>query len=408
MQAFSAYDLYHGLAVNTHWDFANTPYTADRAKAIACAKELGFPLHRDCCYEPSSVKLWADVAAACGNRFIAYQMQGQVEWMLQSYRNTTALHKAGLLAYLEGGNEEDSDYATGKYIVDGKQYFTPNSIARTQALQREMYAGWKGKLPVINMSLGAGWEDAEGHYDDLGDMSDACDLLNAHTYPQNKQTPSFGLDHIGGLAKLTGTKPVAHTEFGYHTTPAKLDTTQSGVSEEAQAIYLAQAVCSFLPMGYPLLGIFELFDQKTGDADKEKNWGLYRSDYSAKPSAIALKNIADVFREAKKVDCKPLEVTLEGLKPSHKYFLYQMDEGEYGLVMWREEPIYDSVNKVRLGTGYNDVVTINSPSGKATVSVNNLPAFFPIKAAAYTAADMAAEYERGRADVWKAIDSLRA
>ena len=89
----------------------------------------------------------------------------------------TQLAQAGILNFLEGGNEEDDAYVAG----------LGNTLAITAQFQQQVYAtGRSLGLPVINMSLGSGWtadNNWQGNYGAVGDLSAYTDYGNAHTYP---------------------------------------------------------------------------------------------------------------------------------------------------------------------------------------------------------------------------------
>jgi hypothetical protein len=121
----------------------------------------------------------------------------------------TQLAQAGMLNFLEGGNEEDDAYPAG----------LGNTLAITAQFQQQVYAtGRSLGLPVINMSFGSGWTAAnnwQGDYGAVGDLSAYTDFANAHTYPNLGQGADWTIQRLNGLAQLAAaSRPVITTEIG--------------------------------------------------------------------------------------------------------------------------------------------------------------------------------------------------
>ena len=118
----------------------------------------------------------------------------------------------GILASIEGGNEEDDAYPAS----------LGNTLQITAQFQQQVYALGKSLgLPVFNMSFGAGWTAAngwQGDYGAVGNLSAYTTYGNAHTYPVAGQLPDLTIQRVNGLATLAAsTRPVVTTEIGWDT-----------------------------------------------------------------------------------------------------------------------------------------------------------------------------------------------
>ena len=266
------------IGVNTHLDFNWTAYK-NVPLVIQCLQFLGVKHVRDSANNPANVTagLWKQVADATGVKFNAYIGSGSPQVMTDGLKLIQSLAPQGILESIEGGNEEDNSYA----VANG------NTALKAATFQRNVFiAGRNLKLPVINISFGAGWDKPTGDYGTVGDLSNYCDYANAHTYPGVSGDPVKTVDFVNGLTQLAAKKPVITTEIGWYT-----GTMPGGVTEQEQADKLVAAFMECQKTGNFRAYVYELLDQNTGDSNPENNFGLFHSDGTPKPAAAAIRNL---------------------------------------------------------------------------------------------------------------------
>ena len=209
----------------------------------------------------------------------------------------TQLAQAGILNFLEGGNEEDDAYPAG----------LGNTLAITAQFQQQVYAtGRSLGLPVINMSFGSGWTAAnnwQGNYGAVGDLSAYTDYANAHTYPNLGQGTDWSIQRLNGLAQLAAaSRPVITTEIGW-------DENQ-GFAQADIAKFALNAVMDGIKDGDVKTYFYGLFDDGSG------RFGLMNADGTPKPAGTAIHNLttllADTGATASTFTAGVLAYTLSG------------------------------------------------------------------------------------------------
>lgn len=261
------------LGVNCHIGWAG-PY-ANIAQTINALKYLGVKVIRDSCSDAATIALWKQVASAIGAKFCDYMPEGSPALCQSSLALVPLIAGAGLLAFVEGCNEPDDAYAASQGMT----------LDWAKTFQQQVWkAGQAAKLPVINLSVGAGWAspDWTGNYPNIGDQSAFCTYANAHTYPQHADPPGSDIARFTGLAKLGATqRPVIHTEFGY---PLADVAGGDAVTQAVQGQYVTEAVAAAKANGNAGLFVYGLYDDQAGQ------WGIFNNDGSPRPAAMALRD----------------------------------------------------------------------------------------------------------------------
>ncbi len=200
--------------------------------------------------QPDLRDKWQQVQAATGAPFYAsipmaspesqrVALQVMREWLEEA---------PGLISAIEGGNEEDMPYAAklGATLED------------TAELQHEVYAvGAAAGVPVVQMSVGAGWKAPfwEGNYKNFGQPP--ADLGNAHVYMNPGEHPTSALQRIGKLAAWSvPEKKVAVTEFGFYQTPQQTD--------DLTSAYMHLAPFASYLLGQASFFVYALHDDVSG------------------------------------------------------------------------------------------------------------------------------------------------
>src|SRR5262252_9414863 len=208
--AVRAQDFTNTLGVNTHFPFTDYGYQ-NVAMTEAALNYLGVTNFRDSAESQAGTDLLIKVAHDTGMKLDDYIGETSQAGMSSDLSFVSQLAKAGVLASIEGGNEEDDSYPAS----------LGNTMAATAQFQQQVYAtGHSLGLPVINMSFGSGWTAANnwaGDYDKVGDLSAYADYGNAHTYPNVGQGTDWSTQRLNGLANMAAaSRPVITTEIGWN------------------------------------------------------------------------------------------------------------------------------------------------------------------------------------------------
>ena len=173
------------------------------------------------------------------------------------------------------------------------------SISSAADLQRALFAAVRREaslapVAVYNLAL-AGTDPAA--FGQLGKLAASADFANSHAYAWYWGTPREALPYLLKFATTSApSRPIVLTETGYTTLLAD---TYKGVTEDVQAIFVAQTLLDAFMNSVERSFIYELIDEKPdpAGADPEQHFGLFRSDGSPKPAATALHNLTAILRE---------------------------------------------------------------------------------------------------------------
>ena len=334
--ATSASAFVNSLGINTHLDFNAFGYDNIPATTHAISY-LGISNLRDSAQSPSDVSLWQQVSQATGAKFDDYIGETSPDGMQSDLSYVPQLAQAGLLNAVEGGNEEDDSYPAS----------LGNNLSIAAGFQSQVAATAHSLgLPAINMSFGAGWTAAnnwQGDYGAVGDLSGSADYANAHTYPNQGQTPDSTIQRINGLAGLAdSSQPVMTTEMGWDG--------NAGFSQSDVAKYVVDAVLDGWKDGDARTYFYALFDDGSGP------YGLMNSDGTPRPAGTALHNLTTLLGDSGGGSPGSLDYSLDGTVPGDNSLLLEKSDGSYWLAVWDE-------------SGGDHTVTLNLGSPAAAVDV---------------------------------------
>ncbi len=366
LTAVTASRFVNSLGVNTHIDF--NAYGYENLTTVESAlKYLGVKNVRDSAESSSDLTTWQQVAQATGVKFDDYMPEGSPADMQSAYNLITQLAQEGVLNFIEGGNEEDDDYA----ISQG------NSLSYTANFQQQVYAlGQQLHLPVINMSFGSGWTAAnnwQGDYGAVGDLSAYANYGNAHTYPMPGQMPDNAIQQLNADALLAAsTRPVITTEIGWD---------NATFSQAQVAQYVVQAALDGMKDGNPYTYFYSLFDDGSGQ------FGLMNADGTPKPAGTALHNLISLLTDtgstAGTFTPGSLTFTLTGAQSTDNMLLIQKSDGSDWLAIWDESAAKHTITLTLAGsatqilvfdpvTGTSSIASVSN-SGTIALSLGNDP-----------------------------------
>ncbi len=311
-----ASDFLASLGVNAHIDYIGGMYPALPVVETAL-NYVGVKTFRDSPNNSGELATYQDIAAKTGAKFDAYIGETSIQGMADQLALFQPFVAAGVVSMVEGPNEEDDSYPAG----------LGNTIAAAAAFQAKVYAfGQANKLPVVNLSFGAGWTAANnwhGDYDKVGDLSTVADYANAHTYPNPPDgSPSGPIAQLDSDAKLAAaSRPVITSEIGW-------DENQ-GFSQANVAKYVLTAAFEGMRQGNPMTMFYALYDDGSG------KFGLMNTDGTAKPAGTALHNLTALLADAGSFYTpSALSYTAAGMTGTDYAMTLQKADGTHWLALW--------------------------------------------------------------------------
>jgi hypothetical protein len=344
VHAQSTRTLADSLGIVTHLDYHDTPY-GDFNKVKAVLAYLGIQNIRDMMPRFDS-KPYQDLAAL-GYHFDLVVRSEAANELPQTIQQLEALERQhpGAIGAVEGLNEANHWPAT---------YHGLTGFPAAVTLQRELYSAVKASdtlhhVPVYAMTLGGA---QESDYDRLGDLSPYADFANAHIYFPKGRPPSSVWD--GALALNRRSTPhlaqTVITETGYTTAV----NSEHRVSEDIQAKYLLTLICHAWQQGIGRLFIYALVDDSTNYSDWTRGLGLYRYNWTPKPAAVAIHNWMLALKDppARTGITRPgsLSYHLSSAEAGIATLLFKKSDDTFVLLIWREQPLWDSDTFVPLQT----------------------------------------------------------
>ena len=278
----------------------------------------------------------------------------------------------GSVSAIEGLNEANT--WPGNFNGD-------KSIGAQVAFQKRMFDAIQAHptlndVPVYNLSLGGASPEFTRS---LGDMSGSADYGNAHVYFGNASPPQDTLDYIDPWIWVNSPgQPRVITETGYITIPNN----SAHVDETTQAKYTLDLLMDVAADGISKTYLYELLDQTNNPSgsDVESHYGLFRYDYSPKPAAVAIHNLAEILADdganAGTFPVTGLPYTVSGLPDSGNTMQFAKSDGSHIVAVWAEPRIWDPAGKkaiaapetsvqVSFGTAY-DTVMVYDPLSRST------------------------------------------
>jgi hypothetical protein len=257
------------------------------------------------------------------------------------------------------GSRSGWNFSDGRVIDSMFKYAGPNVIDALENLNEWNTSGrasWASELRTWQRTI---WAKRQQAYPNVavvgpsftsfsaattvGDLSAYLTHGNMHSYPGGKQPTNWLQLNMTELSRVSGTKPYAATETGYHTALAS-STTHPPVTETVMAKYVPRLFLEYFNVGVRRTYSYELIDQGTNIAVREQKFGLLRNDGSEKPAFTYLKRLLDLVRDPGTPFTRGrLDYKLTGDLTSVHHALLQKRDGRFYLVLWLEVPSTDAL-----------------------------------------------------------------
>lgn len=340
------------IGINTHLFYVDGSY-GDFAMVRRRLSELGVRHIRDG-FDPGRTPAFFKrvnglATAGIKSTLIACRVEpGDVPWT--TYVKDAKTKVRSSLDALEGVNEPD-------LVAAGRDWIGSARRCQRKIHRQATHAtfGPPLRVPILGPSI-----QAENTHR-LGDISDRADGAAVHPYaggmrPNRPGTNAFMAqmasvrEHQFGGAQV----PVYATETGYHdalNTPS----THPPASPRAISIYMPRLLLEHAKAGYARTFVYELVDEQPDPAraDVERNYGLFESDWSPKPSATALRNtiaLLDSPRRGPRTRLrysvsKTVDLDGPGSRGIVNDLLLQKADGSYWLALWQDSTVWDEIGR---------------------------------------------------------------
>jgi hypothetical protein len=325
------------IGVQTHMSYSDTAY-ADRDRVLSALRLLGIDSVRD--RVPSGRGMDATkYLAQRGIKFTLTIRAGQTPEDVLKALYDIRRSVPNAVEAVEGYNEIDH----GPVTFEGK-----TGVKGGAAGQAAMYAAVKGdptfgKLPVYNLTGIDMVKDPEVPWNSLKGFAD---YGNFHLYPQNGRQPGIWISpRLSSGYSIQGDFPKVISEFGYFTLPKPNVSGFIGVDEKTQAKGIVNGVLDAAKSGIKRIFLYELLDEKPDPERRlrEQNFGLFRNDFSPKPSAMALANLRAILTGKRsgngRTEVKDLTIRSEAA--DIRALRLSAGGSREFLALWREPPFWD-------------------------------------------------------------------
>jgi Chitobiase/beta-hexosaminidase C-terminal domain len=368
------------IGVQTHINYDNTAY-GNWNQVLAGLEALGVRHIRDGL--PTTNTFVSDfqqleaagIHCTCGFSLPNSLTATQINGFVQQAQNVEAL---------ESPNECDASTNCG----GGGSTGIANVIAFLPILDG---ASKLTSLPVIGPSF-----LVQASYASAGNLSSLMNYNNLHIYfgGRNPGSTGWGANDPEGnsygsfawwidQANMDGPNvPDMVTETGYMAYPTT--TTAGTIPESVEASYIPRTLLLSYLQGVKRTFIYELLDESAGTG-----YGLLANDFSEKPAFTSVKNLIATLQDpGSSFNPGSLNYGLSGNTNTLQHLLLEKRDGSYWLVLWLEEPSYNSTNNtpmsvisqnvtlsIGIGSKFGDIIQFDTTGNVAST---------PLSSSAYT------------------------
>ncbi len=357
--ADSADDFVNSVGINVHLNYLDTPY-ANFERVLEALQQLGVRHVRDGLIDT----VWQgyydrhNQLGRAGIRGVFITSPAQSTELLLDYPRRM---KASFEAY-EAPNESDQS-SDANWAATLTEFVTKlnQTVKSNPATSR---------FRIIGPSL--------THQESFVKLRGICpfDYENLHNYfaGRNPGTAGWGADGYGSISwnlsnarGACGDKPVITTETGYQTNLS----VSPGIPEEVAAKYVPRIFLEQWLHGIQRTYLYELTDLPSGGAAADRGYGLLRSDFSSKPTYLALRNLLSVLNDpGPAYSGGAFSFTLTGDLSQVHQALFEKRNGSFFLALWVEASGYDVDREQALSVPIHKVVL--QTEGKVNVISHTL------------------------------------
>ena len=318
--AMNASAFVSGVGINMHNSFYGTGYTNNVSLVESLVEALGVGTVRDGMALGQTNVCQED--AALGAAGIHFDFIASPTASATDLKNWLACVGPQYVASVEGPNEYDISHPQSD----------PNWAQTLRNEQQLIFSTLRAQDPGVSV-VGPAVTSASAAQQ-VGNLSAVLDEGNAHIYfngynPGNSGYGDGGYGSIGyglsAVAPISGSKPMFVTESGYGTASGQL-------SEAAQAKYMPRLLLDMANAGVPETISYELIDE--GGAPFS-NYGLLRSDLSAKPAYFAVQSLLALLKDNGS-SSGTLAMQVSGQTQNVETALFRKSNGSYALAIWLE------------------------------------------------------------------------
>ena len=208
-----------------------------------------------------------------------------------------------------------------------------------------------------------------------------ADFGNVHIYSDTggNQPRTLFQELVDRAQQVTPGKEIVVTETGYSSAPAASGSV-AGVDEATQAKLILNTLFDAANLGVKQTFIYELLDEHPdpGNTSIEQHFGLFHSNGTAKPAAVAIHNLTTILRDGATYifPTAALNYSILGLPPTAHSLLLQKASGAYHIAVWNEPDIWNEATLRPIPTAAQSV-TIDLHTIHHTVNI-----FDPLKGTA--------------------------
>lgn len=354
--ARSAGSFVDSIGVNVHMTYKDTAY-ADRDRLAEKLSEAGIRHVRDgLSYDTQYAYDTFNQLASRGihTTFIMGDPTEQRD-TLPELISTLRTKVRGAAEAVEGPNE---------YSHSGD----PRWAERLRPYQRRLYAAVKSSpdlrgLPMLAPSLISPQDHAA-----LGNLSDALDFGNKHSYPGGDIPEANLTEELSVAARVSGGRRSYVTESGYHNA-LNTDSGHRPVPESVAATYMSRMFLEYFRRGVARTFAYELIDEWPDPAKREleSDFGLLRSDYSEKPAFRSISNLIALLNDRAGVrKPRPLSYSVGGAPDDLRRLVLEKSDGSHYLVLWRAARVWDPDARRPLPVAPK-AVTVSLPPGDGVI-----------------------------------------
>jgi hypothetical protein len=338
--AASADSFVGSIGVNVHLRYSNVYRTGYSTIIKPKLQALGIRHLRDggqAYPDPNWMRMiygkYADVTATTGARFtlITSPYGNRSGWNFSDGRVLDSMYKYAGPGVIEAWENLNEWNASGR----------SNWANELRTWQRTIWAKRQQNYPslaVVGPSL-----TSYSAATTVGDLSGYLTHGNLHSYPGGKQPTNWLQRNMTEFRRISGSKPFAVTETGYHTALTS-STTHPPVTETVMGKYVPRLYLEYFNVGIPRTIEYELIDQGTNLSNREQKFGLLRNDGSEKPAFTYLKRLLDLVRDPGSAFTRGrLDYKLAGDLTNLHHTLLQKRDGRFYLILWLEVPSTDAL-----------------------------------------------------------------